>query len=275
MTKTWAEIIEEGMAKAGFTRSECSVKNVIEAACTRPNIKKLMMQEGAQSAFTQRMALFFHLMGDQVDAKIVNNFIKAFDEKLIVTSESGTVRDYIADFLLSFKGQPPLLGSEDRIKHLVSLNDEGKASIKAALEEGGSIWKIDQAVTTMPLGSIRRGLVAETNIYYSEKWGWGWVRDSTETGIDWWKGLQAEQLKTVAVDSPTTRRIVKGALGKMLQPGRAKGCKEFCLDIRKKPGLDTSIMQQELDALKNSDAFKALLMEGESVSFTISEYAFP
>jgi hypothetical protein len=263
VAKTWAEIIEEGMAKAGFDRTECSIKKVVEAACTRPNIKKLMMQEGAHSAFTQRMALFFHLMGGQVDAKIVNNFIKVFDEKLIVSGEGGLVKDWSQDFFLALEGSPSRLVSRPVV---TTLSDEAKAILKEVIDPEGSLWK------SPPIGFGPRGLITEAHLAYTEYKGFTWsptraTVDFVEEGIEFVNGATAVQLKTLSQN--TSSSGLKTAIRKLSQLNDTS-ISQRILDIRKKPGLDTTALVNELENYMRANPADV----PRPVTITVKEYEF-
>jgi hypothetical protein len=237
--KTWAEIIKEGLERAGFDLELCNVEKFVEAACTKPNIKALMLQEGAESAFTQRLALFFHLMGDQVEAQMVNNFIRVLDERLIYTGTDGVVREWSADLFLALEGSPSRLVSRPVV---TSLSDEAKAILKEVIDPAGSVWK------SPPIGFGPRGLIAEAHLAYTEYKGFTWsptraTVDFVEEGIEFVQGGTAVQLKTLSQN--TSSSGLKTAISK-LSKLNDNSIAQRILDIRKKPGLDTEALKNEL-----------------------------
>jgi hypothetical protein len=239
-------------------------------------MKALVLQEGAEGAFLHKLGAFCHFMGGELDEQLMKNFVKALDEKLIVSGPNGSLRDFANEFLLSFKGQPQLLGdaaTKARLEGLASSTEIDRAAVKAAFQDGGSVWSIDPVSSILPTGGMRRGLVSETAYYYHYRWADGWLRDANIAGIDWWKGSLVEQFKTAV--NPTLGDM-KEYLEAMLQPGRAVGGKNFVLDVRVPPAstLDRNAFKATVDQYIASPAFQNKLLDGEFVAFKIEVYDF-
>lgn len=264
--KTAAEELGEAVST---NASNAVIQPLIEAEITNPKTRNLLLQAGSEGALMQRVGQLKHILGSQFTAAVEKNFNKVFEERLIVSNPGGGLVDFGEDLLISFKGNSSLLSPADRGINLASMGAPEKAAILAAFEDGGSLWKIDAAVTGFPSGPIRRGVVAETAIFYGEYSGQGWSRVSIAPGIDFVKPPAVVQVKTLAV---TDLSGMKEALVKLLQPGRDRGCTQFVLDMRRKPGLDTNAMEtallEHIVTLRN----EGTLLPGEQLSISIKDY---
>ena len=56
--------------------------------------------------------------------------------------------------------------------------------------------------------------------------------------------------------------------------GRSRGCTQFALDIRRKPGLDTSSMQEQLEAYIQALSDLGGLSADETCSVAFRDYEF-
>jgi hypothetical protein len=255
-------VIENHLAKVIVDRNFVNLKLLVEAAVEKPNTRRLFEQIGTEWLLFHRFALFMRLLGDNADDSLLNNFLKIFEGRIVVT-EAGTTFEWTEDFLRCFKlnpaefvNRPPLDPfAESAVAQLKKLCDA---------PDPGYIWKLDDAP---PEGPWLRGILAEVDLYYHEYLSWTHL--PAADGVDFVLGVQAAQLKTTRSNTAATIDRMRTAINALISEGRSRGCSQFKLDIRKKPGLDTTTMQAELDAY-----FETRLAQGESGFVVIQEYEF-
>jgi hypothetical protein len=133
----------------------------------------------------------------------------------------------------------------------------------------GYIWKLDDEP---PSGPWLRGIIAELDLKYHEYRLWTHL--PTAEGVDFVKDAAAVQVKTTRSNSASTVNRMKGVIDDLIREGRSRGCSDFRLDIRRKPGLDTVAMKASLDAYIQSLRDVGTLSPGDAGSALIQDYEF-
>jgi len=264
------DILESLFSRQGFNRATYNFKEFLDDLVPDGNIRKLMAKEGSEAVIHKRAAQIAHLLGDECDETVMKNFMDVVEQRLILERSGGEIDEWIEDFLRAFKGNAAEFVNRPPLDDLSS---NGVQRLKNFLSEPlpGYAWKFEEGLETNWKAPIVRGLLVELELWYRVYKPAGWAHLPTSEAVDFIKGVQALQLKSIGTVNSNTITRMKEAVLAMRDYGVSNGKTDLILDIRKKPGLDTSALQQQLDdyiaTLNPSN-------NGLTITFNIHEYDF-
>jgi len=235
-----AEFVESHLARNIANCNIANLQKIVEHAVTMPNTRRLFLQPGGEGVLLDRLALFIHAIGNSGNDQAILNFLKIFEQRLVFQEGQATV-EWTADFLRCFKGNPaefvnrgPFQSFDaDQVARLKNLCDSPNA---------GWIWKLDEEP---PQGFWLRGIVGELDLYYREYRSFSHL--PTAGAVDFIRPPLAVQLKTTNSGSASTIERLKGAMSRLSQYSNSE-CTDRLLDVRKRPGVDTTALEAELRA---------------------------
>lgn len=228
------EIIETALRKPTVDRNIFSAKNLINELLpeNNPKIHSLLVNEVTSAVPFQRLGFFLHMINDAVDTEMIKNFYKLLDRKMIL--DAGPNLDWLDDFLRATEGVP---GRFNTLPPLVPPLGQWRVDIiREIIRPGGSIW------TSPPVGFSPRGTIVEVHLARTAYREWIW--SPTQAAVDFLKGGIAVQLKTL---STADSSAMKAALDALLGAHSSTPFEKMILDMRIKPGLDTTALRAELD----------------------------
>jgi hypothetical protein len=226
-------VVENHLSRTIVNRNLFNLRNLVEAAVENPNSRKLFEQTGTDWVLLHRFALFGSVVGDAADHAMLQNFLRLFEERLIVRETSGAYADWTEDFLRSLEG---ILGRFETRPPLTTLDANGLSRLQELLRPGGSIW------TSPPIGPTTRGVIVEVHLASTDYRGWQW--SPIGEAVDFFKDGVAVQLKSTS--SSSSASTLKTAIDRLFDTGTARGATLFKLDVRKLPGLDTGALETTL-----------------------------
>ena len=192
------EVIEKAFSKEGFNRSIYSWRHLQDDILQRPNLSKLVKQQGGEVVFQRRLSQLATILGDEFDAMAAKNFAKVADEFILVKLPDGTVDDFFEGFFRAMEGNPSLLKHADDLSvkmggALEKLSPNAKARLKQILSDPdpGNPWKLDTPeewnLDDIPIPSnfYARGLLLELQQFKKVYKPKGFQHHPTAAGYDY------------------------------------------------------------------------------------------
>jgi hypothetical protein len=260
------EVIEKAFSKEGFNRSIYSWRHLQDDILQRPNLSKLVKQQGGEVVFQRRLSQLATILGDEFDAMAAKNFAKVADEFILVKLPDGTVDDFFEGFFRAMEGNPSLLKHADDLSvkmggALEKLSPNAKARLKQILSDPdpGNPWKLDTPeewnLDDIPIPSnfYARGLLLELQQFKKVYKPKGFQHHPTAAGYDYSGSLSGFDLlvQMKSLRNPEGAfSAMKKAIDKLAAaiPANAPAAKRVQLHIVKRPGSASAQLKAEIDA---------------------------
>jgi hypothetical protein len=247
------EVIEKAFSKEGFNRSIYSWRHLQDDILQRPNLSKLVKQQGGEVVFQRRLSQLATILGDEFDAVAAKNFAKVSDEIILIQKPDGTVDEFFEAFFRAFDGNPGLMVNADigATFSKSGLSAEGKATLKKFLSDpnAGKLWEIDVPAfvgdePAIPHNYWIRGILGELAIYKKFYKAAGYEHFPTAPGFDLKSAVEYVQIKTL--------KNPDGAYGEMTEALRKLAALQSLpngrlLHILKKPGSSSDQLKAALE----------------------------
>ena len=266
------EVIEKAFSKPAFNRSIYSWKHLQDDILQRPNLGKLVRQQGGEVVFQRRLSQLATILGEEFDAMAAKNFAKVADEIILVQKPDGTVDEFFESFFRAFDGNPSSMVNADigATFSKSGLSAEGKATLKKFLSDpnAGKLWEIDVPAIVdnepaIPDNYWIRGILGELAIYKRIYKNAGYDHFPTATAFDLKSAAEYVQIKTLKNPDGAISAMRKAIDALMQVPPPPNGLK---LHILKKPGSGSSQLKPSLDQyIQNHPS-------GKSVTVVIDEF---
>ncbi|WP_367873616.1 hypothetical protein [Luteolibacter sp. Populi] len=277
-TGSITDILENMMRIPGFQRSQYGMTDLAATIRELSNLRKLFSQGLPREVlkirsglpYKKAAALAFCMDGD-ITEDMFKNFMKILDRKLIEHGPGELFHEWADDFLRVARGSMSHFSATR--SPLTRLSGEDAEWLKSLLGEPnpGYIWKFEEGAATGWKDPIRRGILVEVDLYHTVYRKQGWTHQPLTQGIDFTRGLSAVQVKSLGVVNEGTISRMKVALRDLVDVGEGNALQSLHLDMRTKPGLDTTTLRQQLDA-------EIVLLKQESpeldLTYSISNYQF-
>ena len=245
------EVIEKAFSKEGFNRSIYSWRHLQDDILQRPNLSKLVKQQGGEVVFQRRLSQLATILGDEFDAMAAKNFAKVSDEIILIQKPDGTVDEFFEAFFRAFDGNPGLMVNADigATFSKSGLSAEGKATLKKFLSDpnAGKLWEIDVPAIidnepAVPHNYWVRGILAELSIYKRVYQKAGYSHAPTAAGYDF-TGSVWVQIKSLKNPDGAVEAMKKAILKLRDSSPTAAPIK---LHILKKPGSGSDQLENSL-----------------------------
>ena len=237
--KAILDVIEEGLGSLGENRASYVWKEVLEDLTPQrnPAVAGLLGNQSTRAIPLLRLGELFTFLGQASDVQTVSRFLDFFDQRLITvpSSPGAPAGDWFLDLIRATEGIP---GRFNTMPPLPTPLAQFRVDIlKELFKPGGSIWK------SPPVGSTPRGTIIEVHLARTEYKDFAW--GPTTAAVDFLSASTAVQLKTLDSVAMSTASTYRNALDDLIDAAEHTR-PNLILDIRKRPGLDTDPLENEL-----------------------------
>lgn len=133
----------------------------------------------------------------------------------------------------------------------------------------GYIWKFEEGLETQWKAPIVRGILGELDLWHSLYKPNGWTHLPEAQAVDFVKGVEAVQLKTIGSAGDGVISRMKEAIDALITYADQNSKTALKLDIRHKPSVDTTAL---LEALENH--LDGIALGNKTFEINITAYDF-
>jgi hypothetical protein len=267
-----ADILERLTRREGFDPAVFNQK-ILTEALLEGNLRKLTATAGGEALVRKRTAQLAHLLGAEADAVTMKNFLTVAEERLVLDRGQGVVDEWLEDFFRAFKGNPAEYVNRPSLD---DLSPNGILRIKNFLNDPnpGYAWKFEEGVETNWKAPIVRRLLVELDLWHRVYKPAGWTHLPTAEAVDMVKGVQALQIKSLGTVNANRIVRLKEAITDLVASGNSNGKTNLIFEIKKKPGLSTADLEQQLQAHVTSLRIAETLPQTTQLTININGYEF-
>jgi len=134
----------------------------------------------------------------------MKRFLDIAEECLVLERPGGAIDEWIEEFFRAFKGNP---GEYVNRPPLDDLSPNGIQRIKNFLNDPnpGYVWKFEEGLETQWKAPIVRGILVEIDLWQRLYKSAGWTHLPTAEAVDFIRGIQALQVKSIGTVNPNQR----------------------------------------------------------------------